>query len=107
MNTMTIWNIEQVTGYKPKTTFWSDFCIAEAFGVSAIKDTYERAFQSWKNDVTYLTELSLVLNHKIWYWYERDENIARVYDELWTKVHSWAYDNLTGDDFTYYWKTTD
>ena len=37
------WNIEEMTGYTPKTTFYEDFSIADAFGISAIKDTYRRA----------------------------------------------------------------
>lgn len=32
------------------TTFWSDFSIADAFGVNAVKDTYKRAFKEWKDD---------------------------------------------------------
>lgn len=26
-----MWNIESETGYKPRTTFWQDFSIADAF----------------------------------------------------------------------------
>ena len=29
------WNIESETGYKPRTTFWQDFSIADAFGEDA------------------------------------------------------------------------
>ena len=39
------WNIEQSTGYKPITTFYTDFSIAEMFGVEGIKDTYKRGLQ--------------------------------------------------------------
>lgn len=60
------WNIEALTGYKPITTFYTDFSIAEPFGESAIKDTYERAFKIWKSDYKYLTELVMVLNWKCW-----------------------------------------
>ena len=31
------WNIEAMTGYKPITTFYMDFSIADKFGVAAIK----------------------------------------------------------------------
>ena len=31
-----------------KTTFWEDFSIAERFGLSAIQDTFNRAFKEWK-----------------------------------------------------------
>lgn len=53
-------------GYQPKTTFWMDFSIADKFGIAAIKDTYDRAFKEWKTNHVYLTELVMVLNHKIW-----------------------------------------
>lgn len=39
------WNIEALTGYVPKTTFYTDFSIADRFGTAAIEDTYRRAFK--------------------------------------------------------------
>lgn len=56
--TFSAWNIEAETGYKPKTTFWQDFSIADRFGADAVKDTFNRAFAEWKTDHVYLTELS-------------------------------------------------
>ena len=35
--------IFEMIGYEPKTTFWSDFSIADVFGVDSVKDTYNRA----------------------------------------------------------------
>ena len=35
-----MWNVEAICGYKPFTTFWDDFSIAEKFGKDAIKDTF-------------------------------------------------------------------
>ena len=52
-------------GYETKTTFWDDFTIAEAYGESAVKDTYNRAFKEWKTNVEYITEFVMVLNHKM------------------------------------------
>ena len=57
--------------YELLTTFWDDFSIADRFGVSAVRDTFNRAFAEWKEDYQYLTELILVLNHKIWQHYEK------------------------------------
>ena len=37
-----------INGYETITSFWSDFTIADRFGVNAIKDTYKRAFNEWK-----------------------------------------------------------
>lgn len=59
------WNIEALTGYKPFTTFYEDFSIADAFGVNAIKDTYKLAFKAWKHDYKYITEFIMALNWKI------------------------------------------
>lgn len=94
-------------GYEMKTTFWQDFSIADVFGEDAIQDTYDRSFESFKTDVVYITELSLVLNWKIWYHYEKDSPLQNIYDTLWRKHHDWCLDNLKGDDLTYYIKTTD
>ena len=96
-----------IPGYESKTTFWNDFSIADRFGVSAIRDTYKRAMRAWKTDPIYLTELVMVLNHKIWYWYERNETLARVYNELWEKADAYACENLKGDDLAYFYRTTD
>lgn len=58
------WNIEEMTGYKPITTFYTDFSIAEPFGKDAIIDTYRRSFKHWKDNYKYLTELVMALNWK-------------------------------------------
>jgi hypothetical protein len=94
-------------GYETQTTFWQDFTIADMFGISAIKDTYNRAFSEWKNNYIYLTELVLVLNWKIWQHYEKNEAIARVYNDLWQNAQDYAYNNLKGDELSYFWRTTD
>lgn len=39
------WRIQQDTGYKPITTFYQDFSIADKFGTNAIRETYNRAFK--------------------------------------------------------------
>ena len=90
------------------TTFWSDFSIADAFGISAIKDTYKRAFKEWKHDYRYLTDLVIVLNHKCWDWYERGNNdYSRLYSDLFYKAQGYAYDNLKGEELDYFWRMTD
>lgn len=96
------------TGYQPQTTFWSDFGIAEPFGEKAVEDTYNRAFREWKNDKVYLTELSMMLNWKLWQHYDKgNEKMARLYDKLWKKTDEYAHTHLKGDDLQYYIRTTD
>jgi hypothetical protein len=101
------WRIEEMTGYKPITTFWDDFSIADAFGISAVRDTFNRAFNEWKGDYKYLTELVMVLNHKIWQYYETNKPLAEVYNELWEKADGYACENLKGEELSYFYKTTD
>ena len=101
------WNIEEMTGYKPITTFYEDFSIADRFGISAIKDTFKRAFENWKDNYEYLTELVMALNWKIWEHYESNEKVARVYSDLWEKADGYAMDNLKGEELKYFLSTTD
>lgn len=105
---MVDWNIEELTGYKPKTTFYSDFSIADRFGINAIKDTYNRAFKNWKDDIEYLTELVMVLNWKCWQHYEENNRkLSKVYSELFGELSDWCFDNLKGNELEYFIRTTD
>ena len=93
--------------YEFKTTFWMDFSIADRYGIPAIKDTYSRAFEEWKDNYIYLTELVLVLNWKIWQWYGKIEEFAEVYNELWEMADMYAMENLHGEEMNYFITTTD
>ena len=96
------------TDYKFKTTFWSDFSIADVFGVSAVEDTFNRAFEEWKTDHVYLTELVLVTNWKLWQHYNSGNmRLAKVYDELWRIADSYAVNNLKGEELSYFLEVTD
>lgn len=96
-----------VNGYQTITTFWDDFSIADSFGESAIRDTYNRAFNEWKHNYKYLTELVMILNWKIWQHYEKNDHIARVYNELWEQADLYAGENLKGKEAEYFYSTTD
>ena len=104
---LTSWNIQAITGYEPKTTFWSDFDIADHFGRNAIRDTFNRAFAGWKDNVVYLTELVMVLNWKLWQHYESRPELGEVYSDLYETASLYAEEHLTGEDLSYYYRTTD
>lgn len=89
------------------TTFRMDFKIADHFGPRAVKDTFRRAFAEWKNDHRYLTDLVITLNHAICYWYDRDNSMAVLYNELWEKANTYALDHLKGEKLSYFLKVTD
>lgn len=100
------WNIEAMTGYKPITTFYEDFSIADKFGIGAIKDTYNRAFKEWKSDYKYLTELVMVMS---WKSFEHETNMqyCELYSDLYYKLDNYAMKNLKGEELDYYIRTTD
>ena len=87
--------VEAQTGYRPFTTFFEDFSMADRFGVGAIRDTYDRAFNEWKGDYKYLTEFVMILNWEIWEHYENNETYA------------YALENLKGEELQYFCDTTE
>lgn len=101
------WTIYEQTGYKPITTFYEDFSIADWFGLDAIRDTFKRAFEEWKGNYKFLTELVMALNWKIWEHYETNEKYAKLYNELWEKADLYATSHLKGEELAYFYRTTD
>lgn len=104
--TLPVWNVEKEIGYKPISSFWQDFSIAERFGKLAILDTYARALKEWKSDYKMFTELVMVLNHKIFSWYERNDTLASIYNDLWTEADALACQDLKGEELAYFYQTT-
>ena len=97
----------EMTGYEGKTTFWSDFTIADAFGKDAIKDTYKRALE-WRSNVEYYTELVMVLNWKSWEQYElSNTELSSLYVDLFYEAQNWGYDYYKGNDLDYFIHTLD
>ena len=79
--------------------FMQDFKIADVFGIKAIKDTYKRAFEEWKDNADYFGSFVLTLNHLLWYHYEQGNmEYARLYDSLWKKADNFVYEHFKGDD---------
>ena len=103
-----LFDSESLFGYKQITTFYQDFSIADNFGVEAIKDTFNRAFNEWKSDYKYLTELVMVLNWKMWEHSSGDnDEYVTIYNKLWTEADRYACENLKGEELSYFYKTTD
>lgn len=97
-------------GHERKTTFFSDLSIAEwCEREKGVRDTYERVIKEWLDDIEYITEFSVCLNHKIWQHYEDNEPLARVYNELWNKCVDEIYTHYAQDEkaLSYYYRITD
>ena len=102
------WNITAFSGYEPVTTFWDDFSVAEPHGSDAVRDTYRRVMHEWSDNYVYLTELVLVLNHKLWwYWEMGNKVLADTYDALWREAEDFALEHLRGEQLAYYFRVTD
>mgnify|MGYP000103937740 CR=1 FL=1 len=104
---MTFREFMRENGYELQTTFWEDFSIADRFGLSAIRDTFNRAFEEWRGNYKYLTELTLVLNHKIWQYHEKIPEFAKLYNTLWEQAGQYAVETLKDDELSYYYEVTD
>lgn len=102
-------NLAQMSGFKPKYTFYRDFAIAEfrreyMNDKRAIENIYNNVIKSWGDNYEALVEIILVLNHKSWAFFadENKENsvdgkylgtskeksnvIGRLYAELYEKA---------------------
>lgn len=101
-------NILAENDKQTKTTFYKDLTLAELVGgAKGVRDTVKRVVASWQNDVEYMSEFVVALNHKIWQHYKNNESLARVYDELWCKVDEDCREYFKGDDLNYYYKYID
>lgn len=101
------WTIQELTGYEVKTTFYTDFSISEIFGVDSIRSTYIQCFNEWKENYEYITELCMVLNWKMFRWYEVRDEYYELYKVLYTELDQWCVNNLKGEELEYYYQTTD
>lgn len=91
-----------------ETTFWNDFTIADKFWTSAVKDTFQRAFDEWKSNYKYLTELVMVLNWKIREHHDNwNKTLAKVYNDIWQIADKYAYENLKDEELKYFILVTD
>jgi len=90
------------------TTFRSDFRIAERFGTAAIEDTYRRSFNCFRDDVQYMSALSIVLNERLWATYEGGRrDMALVYNKLWERCCKHCTTHFKGARLRYYYAVTD
>lgn len=94
-------------GYTMETTFFMDFHIAEVFGTEAVKDTFNRAFQAYKNNYIYLTELAIVMSNQSIVWYEKNKELSKLYTDYYYMVDEYCLTNLKGEELNFYFKITD
>lgn len=77
-------------GKEPKTTFYGDLSIAEFYGPKDVQETFQRAKTDWGGNVEYWTEFVICLNWKIWQWYKKNDELAKLYNTLWEQADKFA-----------------
>jgi hypothetical protein len=119
-------NLGDMTDFRPSYTFYSDFGIAEFCEVymrdaNAVAKTYNRVEKYWGGDIKTITEVALVLNHKLWSFYEGVEshylNCGEEWKEHFISIYNTLYERCVkfiqktyGNDaeaMAYYYKVTD
>ena len=81
--------------------FMRDFAIADLFGEGAVRDTYNRAKEEWKDNADYYGSFVMTLNHRLWWHYDNgNENYARLYDELWREANESIYELFEGEELS-------
>ena len=83
--------------YSRKTTYTSDFSIAEwcvpIEGMSSIADTLKNAPNNWRDDIEFFAEIVIVLNMKAWEHSARgNQNYSRMYSELYLMAKDLYFD---------------
>ena len=94
-------------GKERKTTFFSDLSIAECYGFDAVKETYRDVMASWGDNLDFMCEWVVALNHKIWQHYEENKELARVYDDLWRKADDYCRNHFKGEELYEYYSYID
>ena len=62
--------------------------------------------KDWKHNYKYLTELVMVLNHKIAQHHRTFPELANLYHQLFEQAELYALENLKGEELQYYYDTT-
>ena len=90
-------------GYKMNYTWVIDFKIANTFGENSVKDTYNRAFKEWKDNVVAMKELTFCLNSMSWeFYYSGNENMMKLYANLYQECYDKCLDHFKGDELHEY-----
>jgi len=95
-------NLEDMTDFRPSYTFYKDLAIAEfcetrMLDKNAVRKTYNRLVKSYGSNIKAMTELVMVLNHKIWAFYNKvdshymgDNERADYFEALYTELYQEA-----------------
>ena len=101
--------LSQFTDYRPITDYWRRFSIADMQGEAEILALYEQVFSECKTNYKYLTELVMVLNHRMWLYHHTHGNkrLIELYSSLWERADQYACTYLKDEELSYFYRVTD
>jgi hypothetical protein len=80
-------------------TWWSDYTIADRFGIKAIQDTYKRSKYWLEMDPKMFAEMVMVLNHKCWQHNDLgNEEFSLAYEKLFYEANGKLNEYLNRKD---------
>ena len=81
------------------TTFVNDFIIAVPFGEGAIKETFDRCVNGWKDDYKYFTDIAIATNALCWHYYgqsksttDKARKLSELFGDLYYKSRAKFYE---------------
>jgi len=97
------------TDYRSITNYFDLYSIADNKNAASVRALFKTNFEEAKQDYVLLTELVMVLNHKLWYWYEKNPESPMVstYDKLYNKANEYALTHLNDEEIRYFSSITD
>lgn len=101
--------LSKFTSWRPQTNAWQSFSIAEQISEREVNDTYKRLFSQMKNDYKTLTELVMILNHKMFQHNEipGHRRLCELYSNLFETTDDYALHALKDDELSYFLSVTD
>ena len=102
-------HLAQFTDYRSITNYYDLYSIADKESAKAVRDLFSTNFEEAKKDYKLLTELVMVLNHKMWFWYRLNPTSPMVatYQKIFDKANNYALVHLKDDEFRYFTSITD
>ena len=96
---------------KSKKNFWAIYEGLEQLDFN-IEDWTEIIYEASSEDVYAMAALVTVLNHRCWYWYEKNnQELSDLYSELYYKYNEiewdWLEANGTAEEKHWYFETLD
>lgn len=84
-------------GIEQEYTFYQDFQIADRVGgKKGVEETFGRCL-TWASNPKAWGELTCALNWRLWDLHETNEEVARLYEQLWMKAQDIGWKNGNKD----------